>query len=181
MKKMWFVLGGARSGKSTHALNLAQGIGDKVLFVATATPSDQFMEERIRKHRHERPESWTTLEASRDVGKSILSLADKFDAIIIDCLTVLAGNIIVELPEPMTETQAWDAIKPEIDSIINAWGKLESTFIVVSNEVGLGVVPATNIGCAYRDALGRVNCQIAAHATDVVFMVAGLPLKLKTS
>ncbi|MBP7733018.1 MAG: bifunctional adenosylcobinamide kinase/adenosylcobinamide-phosphate guanylyltransferase [Caldisericia bacterium] len=181
MKKMWFVLGGARSGKSTFALNLAKKNAGKVLFVATATPSDEFMEERIRRHRQERPVDWTTLEVTRDVGKAIKSLPQKYDVIIIDCLTVLAGSRIIELPENVGETQAWEALRPEVEGIIDAWENLESTFIIVGNEVGLGVVPATNIGCTYRDALGRANCELARNATDVVVMVAGLPMILKHS
>lgn len=181
MKKMWFILGGARSGKSTYALNLAKEIGGKVLFVATATPSDEFMEERIRRHRQERPESWTTLEVTKGVGKEIINLSDKFDVVIIDCLTVLAGSRIIELPENVGETKTWEALKPEVDDIISAWEKLNSTFIIVSNEVGMGVVPATNIGCAYRDALGRANCELAKKATDVVLMVSGLPITLKSN
>lgn len=181
MKKIWFILGGARSGKSTYALNLAKDIGGKVLFVATATPSDVFMEERIRRHRQERPSDWTTLEVTRDVGKTIKSLPEKYDVIIIDCLTVLAGSRIIELPENVGETQAWEALKPEVEGIINAWENLNSTFIIVSNEVGLGVVPATNIGCTYRDSLGRANCELARNATDVVMMVVGLSMVLKRS
>lgn len=181
MKKMWFILGGARSGKSTYALNLAKNIEENVLFVATATPSDEFMEERIRRHKQERPAGWETLEVTKDVGKAIMGLAGKFDVVIIDCLTVLAGSRIIELPENVGEVDAWEALKPEIDGIINAWEALDSTFIIVSNEVGLGVVPATNIGCTYRDALGRANYQVAKNATDVVMMISGLPMMLKNS
>lgn len=181
MKKMCLILGGARSGKSTFALNLAKKIGGRVLFVATATPSDQFMEERIQKHRQERPQGWTTLEASKDVGNAIKCLLEKFDVVIIDCLTVLAGSRIIELVEPVSETQAWEAMKPEIEGIIDAWQSTDAMFIIVSNEVGLGVVPATNIGCAYRDALGRGNSHLAMHSTDVAFMVAGSPMWLKKS
>jgi adenosylcobinamide kinase / adenosylcobinamide-phosphate guanylyltransferase len=179
MKELWFVLGGARSGKSTYALELARKLGGRTLFVATATPSDEFMQERISNHRKERPQGWQTLESDRNVGAAISKIADQFDVIIIDCLTVLSGNRVIELPEPVSESQAWEKIKPEIDGIIESWNSSKASFIIVSNEVGLGVVPATNLGCAYRDALGRANRQIAEVATNVVFMVSGLPMNLK--
>ena len=179
MKELWFVLGGARSGKSTYALELAKNLGCRTLFVATATPSDEFMQERISNHRKERPQDWQTLEADRNVGQTISRISHQFDVIIIDCLTVLAGNCIFQLPEPISETDAWQAIQPEIEGIIEAWMASNATFIIVSNEVGLGIVPSTNLGCAYRDALGRANRQIAQAATNVVFMVSGLPMILK--
>jgi adenosylcobinamide kinase/adenosylcobinamide-phosphate guanylyltransferase len=179
VKRLWFILGGARSGKSTYALELAKDIGGKVLFVATATPSDEFMAQRINKHKQERPLNWKTLEKPKNVGQALMKLDEIFNTIIIDCLTVLAGNRIIELSEPVSETQAWNQIKQEIEDIVTACQMLNSDIIIVSNEVGLGIVPATNLGCAYRDALGRANCMIAKYATDVVFMVSGLPLIIK--
>jgi len=178
-KRLTLILGGARSGKSSHAQKLAAERGRAVLYVATAEAGDDEMAARIAAHRAERPAHWRTLEAPRSVAAAIRSGAGDCEVIVIDCLTLLAGNIIGPLPEPVTIESAEFALNAEVDGLIAAYRDSVAEWIVVSNEVGLGLVPPYPLGRVYRDALGRANQQLASVADAVLFMVAGLPLKVK--
>ena len=178
-KRLTFILGGARSGKSTHAQRLAAERGSHVLYVATAEAGDDEMAARIAAHRAERPPHWRTLEAAIHVGTAIRSEAGAAEVILIDCLTLLASNVIVPLPEPVTVVAAESALNAEVDELLAAYSESEAEWIVISNEVGLGLVPPFPLGRAYRDALGRANQRLAAAADEVVFMVAGLPMRVK--
>lgn len=173
------VLGGARSGKSRHAEHLAAAHGGRVLYVATAEPFDADMAARIARHRAERPAHWTSLEAPRQAGAEIQAQAAAHDVVLVDCLTVLASNVVIALPEPITAEAAEAALTPEIDALLAAYAASTADWIIVSNEVGLGIVPATALGRLYRDALGRANQRLAAAADRVLLMVAGLPLSVK--
>jgi adenosylcobinamide kinase/adenosylcobinamide-phosphate guanylyltransferase len=136
---------------------------------------------RIANHRAQRPATWHTLEAPRAVGQAIGAALPihKPDVILLDCLTLLASNIIIALPESATELEASAALQVEVDALLATYAHSEATWILVSNEVGLGIVPAYRLGRVYRDALGRANQRIAAAATEVFFMVAGLPMTVK--
>ncbi len=101
------------------------------------------------------------------------------EAGLFDCLTLLANNVIVPLPEPVTEQIATEALQAEVEGLLAAYAKSQAEWIMISNEVGLGIVPAYPLGRIYRDALGRANQTLAAAADEVLFMVAGLPLKVK--
>ena len=177
-QRLTLILGGARSGKSAYAQTIAAERGDTVLYVATAEAGDGEMATRIAAHRAERPAHWQTLEASRDVGAAIRSQANHH-IVLLDCLTLLANNVIVPLPEPVTEADATKALQNEVDDLLRAYHDSTAQWIIVSNEVGLGVVPPYSLGRVYRDALGRANQQLAAQADDVILMVAGLPMKIK--
>jgi adenosylcobinamide kinase / adenosylcobinamide-phosphate guanylyltransferase len=178
------ILGGARSGKSTFAEQLAAQYDGSVLYVATAQAWDEDMANRIAAHRAQRPARWRTLEAPVEVGKAILG-AMPADVILIDCLTLLASNVIAPL-DPADQAVADQALKAEIDALCDAVTTVAATdrtvnWIIVSNEVGLGIVPAYPLGRIYRDALGRANQRLAALADQVFFMVAGLPLTVKAN
>ena len=173
------VLGGARSGKSRYAEQLARRLGPRVLFVATAEALDAEMAERIAAHRATRPGGWTTLEAPRAAGAAITAAGDSFDVVLFDCLTLLANNVIVPLPEPLTASDAEAVLAAEVDGLLAAQRASPAHWLVISNELGLGLVPPYPLGRVYRDALGRANQQLAASADNVYFMVAGLPLVLK--
>ncbi len=173
------VLGGARSGKSRHAEHLAAGHGGRVLYVATAEPLDADMAARIARHRAERPAAWTTLEAPRQTGVAIRARADAHDVVLVDCLTVLASNVIIALPEPLTAAVAEAELQSEVDALLTAYAAGPADWIIVSNEVGLGIVPTTPLGRLYRDALGRANQRLAAAADRVLLMVAGVPMVVK--
>ncbi|MBF8284067.1 MAG: cobP [Anaerolineales bacterium] len=175
-KRLTLILGGARSGKSAYAQRLAAERGNDVLYVATAEAGDDEMAARIAAHRAERPAHWRTLEAPRQVGSAIRVVAGDAGVVLIDCLTLLASNVIVPLPEPVA---AEAALIAEVDGLLAAYAASQAQWIVISNEVGLGLVPPFPLGRAYRDALGRANQRLAAAADEVVFMVAGLPMRVK--
>lgn len=179
-RALTFILGGARSGKSSYALRLAEKQGGRVLYVATAQAGDDEMAERIAAHRAERPAGWLTLEAPLNVGAA-LDAAEPAAVVIVDCLTLLANNVLVPLPEPVSAPQAEAALLAEIEALLTVYRASAATWLVVSNEVGLGLVPPYPLGRVYRDALGRANQLVAAAAANVLFMVAGLPLVVKGS
>lgn len=158
------ILGGARSGKSSFAQKLAEG--RKVLFVATAEALDDEMKARIEEHRRSRPSTWRTLEATARLGKKIAENAGDAEVIIIDCITMLVSNALR------------DAEK-EVDELIDCMNKVNADFIVISNEVGLGIVPENKLSREYRDTLGLVNQRLTECADEVFFMIAGIPVKIK--
>ena len=178
-KTLTVILGGARSGKSTHAQQLAQEHGgEDVLFVATAQALDDEMGARIAAHRADRPAAWRTLEAPRHVGEAI-SRAGPCGVVLVDCLTLLVSNAVVALPDSVSAAEAEAAALAEVEELIAAYRRGTASWVVISNEVGLGVVPPYPMGRAYRDALGRANQRLAAEADEVLFMVAGIPMKVK--
>ena len=176
--RLILILGGARSGKSTLAEKLAAAHGQSVLYVATGEARDQEMAQRIAAHRAQRPANWTTLEVPRRVGEALATYSSS-PVVLIDCITLLASNCVVELPESADSSQAETALNAEIDALLSAREAATGTWYMVSNEVGLGVVPPYPLGRIYRDALGRANQKLAAAADEVLFMVAGLGMKLK--
>lgn len=178
-RSLTLVLGGARSGKTSFAQQLAVRRAGPVLYVATAEPGDAEMAERIAAHRADRPAAWATLEAPLNVGAAIQRVAPPPAVVVLDCLTLLANNVIVPLPEPVSQAAADAALLAEIESLLAAYEAGAAEWIVVSNEVGLGLVPSYPLGRVYRDALGRANQRFAAAADNVLFMVAGLPLVVK--
>jgi adenosylcobinamide kinase/adenosylcobinamide-phosphate guanylyltransferase len=179
--KLTFILGGARSGKSTYAQKLAQEHGGQVLYVATATAGDDEMKTRIEAHRAERPANWQTLEAPLKVGETIERFLSehKAEVILLDCITLLATNVILQLPENVDQKEADEAVKNEVDALIACINRSDAQWIVVSNEVGLGLVPPYPLGRLYRDALGRANQQLASCADRVILMVAGVPMNIQ--
>lgn len=181
--KLTFVLGGARSGKSTYAQDLTQKYGGKVLYVATATAGDEEMKVRIENHRAERPVEWRTLEAPLHVGEAIeRELAEHpADIILLDCMTLLATNVILQLPENASEKEASDALSKEVDALLACMKKSNTQWVIVSNEVGLGLVPPYPLGRIYRDALGRANQQLAKNSDRVIMMVAGIPATIASN
>ncbi len=173
------ILGGARSGKSRYAESLAPRLGPRVLFVATAQAGDDEMASRIAAHQAARPKAWTTLEADVSVGNAIGAATPDFDVVLLDCVTLLAANVLGRLNEPVDEEVAGAALNAEIDELLAAIRGRLARWLVISNEVGLGVVPPYPLGRVYRDALGRANQRLAAAADNVLFMVAGLPMLVK--
>lgn len=182
-RKLIFLLGGARSGKSYYAEQWARSHGDQVLFVATAQAFDDEMRERIARHRSERPAHWHTLEAPQRTAEKIGETLEKaaYDTVLIDCVTLLASNVLLTLPDDCSQDDANEAILREVNALLEVYGKSSATWLVVSNEVGMGVVPPSRLGRFYRDALGRANQRIAQAADEVLLLVAGLSWALKRS
>jgi adenosylcobinamide kinase/adenosylcobinamide-phosphate guanylyltransferase len=177
--RLILLLGGARSGKSSYAETWARENGQNVLFVATAQAFDDEMRERIALHRTSRPAHWHTLEQPLNVGTALQQTSDKYDTVIIDCLTLLASNVLLTLPEDCSQADADAAILAEVESLIAANRVTSARWLVISNEVGMGVVPPFRLGRLYRDALGRANQRLARHADEVLLLIAGLTWKLR--
>jgi adenosylcobinamide kinase/adenosylcobinamide-phosphate guanylyltransferase len=185
MGELILILGGSRSGKSTYAQQLAlETGGERVLFIATAEARDVEMEARIAKHRQERPDGWRTLEAPMGVAEALrptigdAGISD-VGVVLLDCLTLLASNVMLAQGENADARAVEQAVLDEVNAVLDLWRAGDFTLIVVSNEVGLGVVPAYELGRLYRDLLGRANQMLAAQSDRVYFMIAGLPLELK--
>jgi adenosylcobinamide kinase/adenosylcobinamide-phosphate guanylyltransferase len=177
--QLTLILGGARSGKSRYAERMAPLLGRRVLYVATAQPDDVEMAARIAAHRAARPKGWTTLEAGAATGRAIQDLNADYDVVLFDCVTLLAANVLGRLSEPIDEAAADPALNVELDGLLEAYHARPARWLVISNEVGLGVVPPYPLGRVYRDALGRANQRLAAEADNVVFMMAGIPMVVK--
>jgi adenosylcobinamide kinase/adenosylcobinamide-phosphate guanylyltransferase len=159
-----------RSGKSSFAERLAAECGEPVLYVATATGSDDEMAERIAMHRAQRPAAWRTLEAPLNVVARVTAEIGDAQTLLVEDLTLLLSNLMAQ-DEATAETLATGAIFELI--------ALRAHIILVSNEVGMGVVPPYPLGRLFRDSLGRVNQSAAAACAEVYFVVAGVPLRLK--
>jgi adenosylcobinamide kinase/adenosylcobinamide-phosphate guanylyltransferase len=175
-KEITLLLGGARSGKSHYAQQLAKELGDKVLFVATGEPLDEEMQSRIAEHKKARPKNWRTVEMPSGIGKEIEGQIGDAEVVLIDCLTLLVSNLLRGEPD---YPEAEKRIVSEINELIAAMDKLDASFVIVSNEVGMGLVPQTRLGRIYRDLLGKANQLLASHATEVYLMVACLPVRVK--
>ena len=168
MGKLIFISGGARSGKSSFALELAQKSGKRVTFIATAAPIDSEMRERIKNHKNIRPKDWETIEVKDNLDKKINQAKNR--VILIDCLTIYVSHLM-----NLSQKQ----ILNQIRKIIKAIKKSDSKVIVVSNEVGCGIVPNNKLGRDYRDVLGKVNQMFSQVADEFYVMFAGIPTKIK--
>ena len=162
------VLGGARSGKSVYAEGLVEAHGPG-LYVATAEAGDAEMAERIRRHKERRGNSWTTVEEPLDLAGALKSNAAADLAVLIDCLTLWLNNLMA----------AERDVDAEVADLLDAIGGLAAPVVLVTNEVGLGIVPDNEAARAFRDAAGRLNQAVAEAADRVVFIVAGTPLVFK--
>ena len=164
------ILGGARSGKSTAAERLARR-GDRVLFVATAEALDEEMGRRIRDHRRGRPTGWDTVEEPRELVSVLQPRIPHYDVVLVDCITMWVSNLLLAME---CHNDAERRVADEAHRLLDLMQDSHAAWILVSNEVGSGIVPASPLGRAFRDALGRVNQIIAARSDRVLLMVAGL-------
>jgi adenosylcobinamide kinase/adenosylcobinamide-phosphate guanylyltransferase len=173
MNRMTFILGGARSGKSRYAAQLAKSHGRKIAFIATATALDGEMEEKIRRHKISRPKGWRLIEEPIDLKGAVLGLRPAYDAAIIDCVGLWVSNLLMaDMKDGM--------IEKKIKELARAISKIKAGLvIVVSNEVGEGIVPGDPLSRRFRDLVGFANQTIAAKADEVIVMQAGIPLRLK--
>lgn len=179
MGRLVLVLGGARSGKSAFAERLARSIaGDDVLYVATATVTDDEMAARIARHRADRPAAWETIELPLRVGERLCTRRDLPPVVLLDCLTLLLSTPAFTEPDLSEEAVEVHA-NAETDGLFRFVAQYSGTLIVVSNEVGMGLHPNSALGRIYRDALGRANQRLAVRADAAYFLVAGIPLDLQ--
>ncbi len=177
------ILGGVRSGKSSYAQRLAS-VHRHVLYVATANAKDEGMEDRVRKHQADRPEGWKTLEAYRDFSQH-KEFFREADFVIVDCLTLMMSRLLFEKEEKVEHFE-WppEEVKKMEEIIYSQIEELLDTLegipcAIVSNEVGLGVIPESWLGNIFRDISGRAHQMVAKRASRVTLMVAGYPLKVK--
>ena len=174
-----FILGGARSGKSRFAQHLAARRGQQVTFVATAEAGDEEMRLRIEDHRRARPEHWLTLEAPNGVAEATRSATREAEVVLVDCLSLFVSNLLLAAGDDLQA--AAQSIEQEVEALLSAAAAGPAGVIIVSNEVGLGVVPAYPLGRVYRDLLGWANARVARAADEVYWMVAGMPIEVKAS
>lgn len=171
------VTGGVRAGKSRYAERLARELGgDDVVYIATGIATDGEMAARIARHRAARPTAWATIEAPRAAGVALREAAAA--VVLLDCLTFLVANAVTDAFEA-GEDAARESALAEVAALLAAADARAGTLVVVTNEVGLGVVPATPLGRWFRDALGEANQRVAARAERVVLMVSGLEVVVK--
>lgn len=177
------ITGGVRSGKSRFAQELALKSEDPVLFVATAVAGDEEMKRRIEEHRRARPPGWSTLEITTHIGREITGKIGGAKVVIIDCITLLVSNILGQYTDAGGENidvpGAEKGVNAEMDELVECLNHLDAVFVMVTNEVGAGLVPPNRLGRLYRDLLGNANRMLAQRADEVYLMVAGLPLRIK--
>jgi len=191
--RLILILGGARSGKSTFAERLAAGSGKTVTFIATATDGDEEMHQRIIRHKASRPQDWHTIEEPLDLAGAVQTAFQLTDVALLDCMTLWLGNMVLQKHEKLqSDEQEQSALQISsdqlnelalqlIEELLTVLQNAEAgkTLIVVSNEVGLGIVPAYPLGRIYRDTLGYVNQRLALDADRVYLMVAGIAVDIK--
>lgn len=192
MGRLILITGGARSGKSSYAEKRAEEFGgDQVLYVATSEIRDDEMHQRVRKHQAQRPSTWQTVEAPLQVAERISAeSALQERVILLDCLTLLTSNLLLKFAGPQGD--AFDepsadpfapkieaALLKEVDELLALFREFAGTTLIVTNEIGLGLVPPYELGRAYRDLLGRANQMIAQQSDEVILMVSGIALQVK--
>lgn len=185
MGKLILITGGARSGKSSFAEETAKKLGGNILYVATSIAFDEEMKDRIKKHREQRPHKWETVEAYRNLDVELEGRLDGKNAVLLDCITVMVSNLMLE------KSMDWEGIGTEeieaaekragleIEKLLRTIASVEIPFIVVTNELGMGVVPPTVLGRAIRDIGGRANQLLARTADEVYLCVSGIPVRIK--
>ncbi len=177
--KSILLTGGARSGKSQMAQELATKAGGQVLFVATAEAGDDEMQRRIIMHRKLRPKDWQTIEVTTHIGSEITKNIGDAEMVIVDCITLLISNILQESAENTDPAVVERAVTAEINELLNCIQRSRADFIIVTNEVGLGIVPGDKVSRLYRDLLGKANQMLAESVDEVYLLVAGIPLQVK--
>jgi adenosylcobinamide kinase/adenosylcobinamide-phosphate guanylyltransferase len=172
VNKTVLVIGGCRSGKSRHALHLAEQVSGQKIFIATCIPQDKEMEQRVMHHQRRRANSWKTIEAPIFLPEAIIKHGLKGNVLLVDCLTLWINNLIMD-----------DRNSAKIDNhiidLIRSLDEAECPVILVSNEVGCGIVPENKLARRFRDIAGFTNQKVAGCADRVIWMVAGIPVKIK--
>lgn len=174
--KIVFVTGGAKSGKSSFALNEVSGIEGKKAFIATAEALDEEMEKRIQRHKVERGNEWDTHEEPLEVSRVIGDLQGKYSAVILDCLTLWLSNAMIRTER--VEERVRELIKA-LKQMKDSHGSGQSVLYIISNEVGMGIVPENPMAREFRDLAGGLNQKIAKIADEAYLVVAGIPIKIK--
>lgn len=185
MGKLILVTGGARSGKSSFAENLVKSFGENVVYIATSIPFDDEMKLRVKKHREQRPSNWETVEAYKNLHKELEGKLVSTSAVMLDCITVMVTNLMFEKCPDFDKIsnediiQIEDYVRLQIDLLISTAKEADVPFVLVTNELGMGIVPEHKSSRVFRDIAGRTNQELAKAADDVYFCVSGIPMKIK--
>ena len=186
MGKTILITGGARSGKSKYAEKLAKDLNGNVLYIATAVPFDEEMTNRIKKHKESRPDTWDTYEGYNHLSKVIDKEGNNYKGILLDCITVMITNMVLNFGRVEYEDitfQEFEAVEAdvfnEITLLLESIKNTQATVIMVTNELGSGVVPENMLARVFRDMAGRVNQFIAEKSDEVYLTVCGIPMKIK--
>jgi adenosylcobinamide kinase/adenosylcobinamide-phosphate guanylyltransferase len=175
MNEITFVIGGCRSGKSRWALDRAAKLSENnKFFIATCKPQDEEMRQRVARHQKDRGKNWITLEVPIDLPEAVLENSSRADVILVDCLTLWISNLLTR-----TQKISEDEVIESVDNLTRALQRVRCPVILVSNEVGTGVVPENALARQFRDIMGMANQRVAACADGVIWMVAGIPVKIK--
>lgn len=185
MSKITIITGGARSGKSSFGEKLLKEHSGIKGYIATAIPFDEGMKDRIKKHRASRPSHWKTFELPRSISPNIQTIAKECDIVMLDCITVFSSNIFFE-KEFDWETVPYETVDAleqkilkEVQNIIDNAKRYDLDMIIITNEVGSGIVPGNRLSRIYRDMAGRINQRLAQLSDAVYVTISGIPLQLK--
>lgn len=185
MSKIILVTGGARSGKSNFAEKLCIDQNNSTAYIATSIPFDDEMKDRVKKHKESRPQDWKTYEIYKDIYSIIKEISNNHETVILDCVTLLVNNLMFTYDmdidkanqEQINELEKY--IKDQVKKLIEEIKKTNLYFVVVTNELGMAVVPDNKLSRVYTDIVGRINQQIASQSDEVYFVVSGIPMKIK--
>lgn len=173
MKTTTLIIGGCKSGKSRHAIEVAgRQAAARKIFLATSVPFDEEMKQRVERHRKERGRAWKTVEAPLELAAAMLSNSAAGNLVVVDCLTLWLNNLLMETGDEKL-------IRGRFDELIAVLGRMTCPVYLVSNEVGAGIVPENDLARQFRDLAGVLNQEAAAAADTVFWMVAGIPVQVK--
>lgn len=185
MSNIILVTGGARSGKSSFAESLCIKQNNKTAYIATSVAFDDEMKNRVKKHQESRPRSWKTYEIYKDIYSIVEELNKDHDTVIMDCVTLMVNNLMfthgIEVDEATSEelNELENYIREQITKLLEAVKKTNLYFVIVTNEIGMGIVPENKLSRIYGDFVGRANQLIASYSNEVYFVVSGIPMKVK--
>lgn len=185
MSNIVFVTGGAKSGKSAFAESLCIERNDKTGYIATSIPFDDEMKEKVRLHKERRPSNWTTYEIYEDVFKIIENVSKECDTVMLDCITLMVNNLMFKYdmnPQDLSneELEKMDEyIFNQFEKLIEEIRSTNLYFVFVTNEIGMGVVPANKLSRIYANTAGKINQYVASHSDDVYLVISGIPVKIK--
>lgn len=185
MSNIILVTGGARSGKSNFAESLCIKQNNRTAYIATSIPFDDEMKNRVKKHQESRPKEWKTYEIYKDIYSIVEELDNNHDTVIMDCVTLMVNNLMftygIEVDKATSQEldELEEYIKEQIKKLMETIKKTNLYFVIVSNEVGMGIVPENKLSRIYADFVGRANQLIAKYSDEVYFVVSGIPMKVK--
>ena len=185
MSNIILVTGGARSGKSNFAESLCIKQNNNTAYIATSVAFDDEMKSRVKKHQESRPKDWKTYEIYKDIDSIVKELDENYNTVIMDCVTLMVNNLMftygIEVDKATSDQldELENYIRDQITKLLEAVKKTNLYFVIVSNEVGMGIVPENKLARIYGDFVGRANQLISKYSDEVYFVVSGIPMKVK--